>query len=201
MRCFPLKKKEVFLNNTKEGFLPNYQTNTEIPLLPHPGAFSCVRRHHQHEGVDLYAQEGDAVLAIEPGKVIKIFPFTGEHINTPWWNNTWAIMIESQSGVLNYGEIIPMKNLKEGDLIQAGEVIGHIRTVLTKDKGRPMSMLHLELYRTGTQEALSSWNLDTPQPFSLCDPTELLIDVAKELDLLKYDNLLYNNINQKLKVK
>ena len=199
MRCFPLKK-EVILNNTQEKFLSDYKNQTEIPLSPHPGSFGCVRRHHQHEGVDLYAQDGDEVYAIESGHIVKIFPFTGEHVGTNWWNNTWAIMIESQSGVLNYGEIIPLQDLTPGQWINSGEAIGHVRTVLTKDKGRPMSMLHLELYAHGTKHAINAWNLNEMQPQSLCNPTNLLIDVAQELNLVK-DMSLWQNHKNKLKVK
>lgn len=188
MKTFPLKKK-VLLNNTIDSFLENYNNYTEIPILPHPGAFSCVRRHHQHEGIDLYANDGDQVLSIENGIVIDIFPFTGEHVGTSWWNNTWAILIESEIGVINYGEVIPINTLKIGDKIKSGEVIGNIRTVLRKDKGRPMSMLHLELYESGTKKAISSWNLDQEKPIELKDPTNLLLEIAKQNNLLETEKI------------
>lgn len=191
MKVFPLKK-QVLINNSKENFLSNYNEITEIPLLPHPGAFSCVRKHHKHEGIDLYANDGDIVLSIEDGLVIDIFPFTGEHVDTPWWNNTWAALIEGDSGVINYGEIIPNENLKIGHTLKAGDTVGYIKTVLTKDKGRPMSMLHLELYEKGTKKAVNCWSLNENKPNNLLDPTNLLLEVAHENNLLN---------KQKLKVK
>lgn len=191
MKVFPLKKK-VLITNSKEDFLSDYSEYTEIPLLPHPGAFSCIRKYHKHEGIDLYANDGDPVVSIEDGIIIDIFAFTGEQVGTPWWNNTWGVLIEGLSGVINYGEIIPDKSLTIGKNIKAGEVVGTVKTVLTKDKGRPMSMLHLELYKKDTKKSLNSWSLEKEKPESLLDPTLLLLEIA-------YENNLINK--SKIKVK
>lgn len=174
LKYFPLRKQNITINNSNTAFLTSYKETTEIPVSPHPGSFGYVRKNHIHEGVDLYAEEGDAVIAIEDGKVLKIIPFTGEITNTPWWNNTYAIFIEHNGYILNYGELIPTEQLKEGDSIKAGQVIGHIRTVLLKDKGRPMAMLHLEMYKTTATSPVSEWPLNTEQPEHLIDPTPLL---------------------------
>jgi murein DD-endopeptidase MepM/ murein hydrolase activator NlpD len=174
LKHFPLKKKTVTLNNSNTDFLSSYRDSTEIPLAPHPGSFGYVRKNHIHEGVDLYAEEGDDVVAIEDGVVHKIIPFTGEIANTPWWNNTYSIFIEHNGYNINYGELIPVEHLKEGDTVKAGEVIGHIRTVLLKDKGRPMAMLHIEMYQPAATDPVTEWSLNTPKPEHLIDPTHLL---------------------------
>lgn len=175
---FPLKKLNINYNHTRHEFLENYQDGTEIPLDSHPGSFAFKRKNHIHEGVDLYCENGDEVLAIESGVIVNINHFTGEYIKSPWWNNTKCIMIEGDSGVFNYGELIPLDNLKVGDQIIEGQLLGHVTTVLKEDKGRPMNMLHLELYKHGTREHLLSWDLDMEKPANLLDPTSILIELA-----------------------
>lgn len=174
LRYFPLSKTNITINDSNTDFLPSYEKTTEIPIAPHPGSFGYVRKNHIHEGVDLYAEEGDDVLAIEDGVVVKIIPFTGEIANTPWWNNTYSIFIKHNGFIINYGELIPAEHLKEGSIVKAGEVIGHIRTVLLKDKGRPMAMLHIEMYQPAATSPITEWSLDTPKPEHLIDPTPLL---------------------------
>jgi murein DD-endopeptidase MepM/ murein hydrolase activator NlpD len=179
MATFPLNKQQILMNNSTTEFLDNYTYYTEIPLLPHPGAFSAVRKNHIHEGIDLYCNHGDDVLAIEEGIVVNIFAFTGKQCGSPWWNDTWAVMIEGRSGVFNYGEIKPNENLKIGNHIQEGQKIGQVVQVLTKDKGRPMNMLHLELYQHGTKQAITEWSLNTDKANELVDPTAILINIAQ----------------------
>lgn len=177
---FPLKKSIINYNNTCHEFLENYQDATEIPVENHPGSFAFKRKNHIHEGVDLYCENGDEVFAIESGIVVNINHFTGEFIKSPWWNNTKCIMVEGSSGVFNYGELMPLENLKIGDKITEGQLIGHVTTVLKENKGRPMNMLHLELYQHGTNEHLLSWDLDMPKPDNLLDPTSILVELANQ---------------------
>lgn len=174
LRYFPLKKNNITINDSNTAFLVSYKDTTEIPIATHPGSFGYVRKNHIHEGVDLYAEEGDDVVAIEKGIIRKIIPFTGEIANTPWWNNTYSIFVEHDGYMINYGELIPTNQLKEGDVVEAGEVIGHIRTVLLKDKGRPMAMLHIEMYKPDAVAPVTEWTLNTNKPEYLLDPTELL---------------------------
>jgi hypothetical protein len=172
---FPLKKTNISISLSENDFLNNYDNDTEIPLLPHPGAFSKKRKFHQHEGIDLYCNDKDEVVSIEDGVVINIKEFTGEIAGSDWWNNTWCILIEGLSGVYNYGEVIPNEKLKIGASIKEGDLIGNVTTVLKKDKGRPMNMLHLELYDKGTKEPLLGWNNDDVKPIHLLDPTSNLL--------------------------
>lgn len=162
-----------------ESFRTMPEGSTGLPLRPHPGAFGFERLHHTHEGVDLYAPEGTQVTACEDGVVVAVLPFTGAHADSPWWHDTWAVLVEGHSGVIVYGEITPTAVL--GQPVEAGEKIGTVTQVLKKDKGRPMSMLHLELYRHGVREPKAwtkgGWHF---WPDGIDDPTGYLLDISPE---------------------
>lgn len=150
--------------------------STALPLPPHPGAFGVVRQHHRHEGVDLYAPADTPVAAVEDGVVVAVLDFTGEKAGSPWWHDTQAVMVKGASGVVLYGEI--STDLDCGDALQAGELIGYIKPVLKQDKGRPMSMLHLELYTNDAREAVEWPVTQDTKPETLCDPTPYLLSVC-----------------------
>jgi hypothetical protein len=145
----------------------------ELPKPPHPGAFGVERKHHHHEGVDLYCPYGTPVRAVEDGKVVAVEPFTGPMAGSPWWLDTMCVMVEGDSGVVCYGEIEPDRDMEVGVEVPAGRRIGEVRRVLRKDKGRPTSMLHFELYRSGVVEPVD-WPAGTVWPDGLLDPTKLL---------------------------
>lgn len=157
--------------------IPSFGT-TWLPLLPHPGAFGARRRHHTHEGVDLYAPPGTQVSAVEAGTVVRIESFTGPAAQTPWWLDTQAVFIEGASGVVVYGELLPLPGLAEGQVLEAGEGVGTLVPVLRQDKGRPMTMLHLELHKRGTRSA-PAW--EGARPPSLEDPTPYLRPLAHDV--------------------
>lgn len=146
---------------------------TGLPLPPHPGAFGVRRKNHVHEGVDLYCANGEPVRAVESGTVVSVAPFTGPIAGSPWWLDTWAIMVEGASGVVLYGEVVPEPSLAPGDAVAAGQLVGRVIPVLRNPKGRPDTMLHLELHVHGTREAYE-W-LDE-RPASLLDPTPFLLE-------------------------
>ena len=153
---------------------PPVHVTHPIPKKTEPGAFGAVRKHDIHTGIDLYCNPGATVYAIESGRVISIEKFTGEHADSPWWNNTWAILVESEQGVFCYGELKPMWWIRPGYEIVHGELIGEVLPVLKKDKGvTPTTMLHLELYKRGTTKTVW-WHHGEPQPESLLDPTKLV---------------------------
>lgn len=177
-RCFPLKKEHISINRESDTFLSNYKYSTEIPVYPHPGSFGFKRKNHIHEGIDLYAENGDEVYSIEEGIVTNIIAFTGEIAASPWWNNTYSVMIKHKDFSINYGEIIPLDSLKVGDKVRTGELIGHVKTVLKINKGRPMSMLHLEMYEKETLEPIKEWGLNKDKPKELLDPTEYIKSIV-----------------------
>ncbi|MHC1628642.1 MAG: M23 family metallopeptidase [Candidatus Nezhaarchaeales archaeon] len=164
--------------------LKNY-TNT-IPEGDHPGAFGALRKYDIHTGVDLYCDPGDDVYAMEDGLGVGVEDFTGPKADSPWWNDTKAVLVQSKSGIILYGEIEP-KDVSIGQRVKCGEKIGEVKTVLKKDKGKPMTMLHMELYKPvyllSPVLAAGSvwWNYDRfapgkplPQPERLLDVTDLL---------------------------
>lgn len=152
----------------------------EDKYTSHQGQFAAIRKHDIHTGVDCYCDQGQLVVSMEDGVIVKIENFTGENAipPSPWWNNTQAIFIEGASGVILYGEIKPLDSIKIGDKIKSGKILGKVVTVLKKDKGLPMTMLHVELYKTGTRESVI-WNIGDNQPDTLLDPTNLLNNSKK----------------------
>lgn len=144
---FPFKRDRTSPTNDSESFSRVDMSHlTEIPLQGHIGGFLAVRKHHTHKGIDLYAPHGENVYAVESGQLILITIFTGEKVGSPWWHETQALMVLGKTGCVVYGEIQPRDGLKVGQPIQKGEFLGTVTSVLKRDKGRPMSMLHLELY-------------------------------------------------------
>jgi len=145
----------------------------DIPRAGHPGSFGFRRKNHIHEGIDLYGNPGDPVYAIQSGYVLTSYPFTGEQVGMPWWHNTDAIAIADENGTWVYGEM-EVERLTPGTYVNEGDIVGYLKTVLKKDKGRPMTMLHIERWKPEYIPHTMLWQLDQPQPDFLIDPTELL---------------------------
>lgn len=166
-----------------------------IPINHHPGAFGFHRRKNHHTGVDLYTKDGEDVYAVEDGTVVHIDYFTGPKVGHEWWEETWGVMIEGASGVVNYGEITPQSNLifHVGSKVKRGHFIGSVKRVLFEDRHRPdipghsTSMLHLELYRHGTRD-FADWHDPQKNP-DLLDPTPLLMAAENSpRNTLTWDN-------------
>lgn len=163
------------------GAFDDYERCSGIPVGNHPGAFGFQRKYDVHSGVDLYTRDGWQVRAMEDGVVRRIEVFTGPNDGSPWWNETFAVMIEGAS-LINYGEIKPF-DLKVGDRVQRGQHIANVVPVLPPEKYRPdipghrTSMLHIELYRHGVYETSKEWEhgINKP-PYGLIDPTPYLLD-------------------------
>lgn len=157
-----------------------------FPQKDQPGYFGAIRKHDIHTGIDLYTTEGAAVYAMEDGEVIRVDCFTGSKIGFDWWNETFAVMIEGKSGVINYGEIEP--NCKVGDKIKEGDKIGHVIRVLPPEKLRidipnhSCSMLHIELYE-GSYREFAIWELNATRPIGLLDPIVLFEEYEYEIFL------------------
>jgi murein DD-endopeptidase MepM/ murein hydrolase activator NlpD len=126
-----------------------------------------------HVAVDIAADVGDRVRAMESGRIVAIQTFT---------KGTWAILEETDSGiVILYGELAPDTwNVKVGQRVTAGEPIARIGLMGTKH------MLHLEAYKAGTRSNVSwyetkpgkmkPWYHFGPKPPpALLNPTRMLV--------------------------
>lgn len=170
----PPMKKIARLTEESESFKTlRLSEQTELPLAPHPGAFAVERANHFHEGVDLYGEEGDEVFAMEDGVVVFNGPFTGPKAQSEWWLDTDAVAVSGSRGVIFYGEIVA-EPLPVGSPVRAGDLLGRLSRVLKKDKGRPLHMLHIELYEHGIDQSCGIWGKGEPRPAGLLDPTPLL---------------------------
>lgn len=171
----PINKRIVSIRDDKE-FLASYANNLEIPIGNHPGSFGYLRKHHAHEGIDLYCEPNEPVHAIMDGVVLALGPFTGKLVNSHWWNDTDYLMVEHDDFNINYGEIKICEDIKVGSCIYEGQTIGHVARVLKIDKGRPLHMLHLEMYLKGTQNPSMEWV--GKKPIELLDPTEFILKLV-----------------------
>ncbi len=97
--------------------------------------------------------------------------FTGARAGSPWWHDTFAVLVEGASGVVLYGELAPAVIV--GAKVERGDLVGRVLTVLKRDKGLPMTMLHLELYERGARASVW-WRHGEAQPAGLRDPSEAL---------------------------
>lgn len=178
--AFPLPGKIPAWDSEPDGFLA-FDLSTHCPVPApgrgHPGAFAHVRRNHTHEGVDLYGLKGDLVVALFGGEIVFNGPFTGRLAGSPWWLPTSAIAVEGSEGVLFHGEIEAF-DLPVGALVEAGQPLGRLARVLRSDKGRPLHMLHLELYEPGVRQSVGIWASGAPRPTALLDPTSLIARAA-----------------------
>lgn len=155
----------------------------KIPSLPppgHVGDFAFRRSFYHHPGIDIYCGAGQEVQAIEDGLIVHVENFTGPEANppSPWWLETWSILIEGASGVLGYCELKPLPHVQIGMSVKEGDVIAVIVPVLRRDKGNGTAMLHFEEYASHTRNHVT-WVLDTPCPEELRNPRRLLEKIQK----------------------
>lgn len=122
----------------------------------------------RHAGVDLFANPGDAVIAVEDGAVIGFYPFlrarTGEM--------SYALLVAHEGYVANYGEVredsMRAHNLAIGTRVRAGQRIATVSDT---------SMLHFETYAPGTTRN-QSWGYHDQRPAGVVDPTPQLQTLA-----------------------
>jgi murein DD-endopeptidase MepM/ murein hydrolase activator NlpD len=183
---FPLPLKNLGETNDSMSFKKiDITKECEIPMIPngepvyddfgrqhHCGAFGVKRKYDYHKGIDLYCPHNTPVYAVEDSIVVQIRPFTGYKLGTEeYWNDTEALSAVGETGLVVYGEIVPDYHHKVGNVIKRGDLIGWVKTVLKVDKGRPMSMLHLELHAHSVLHTTNHWDgesyvgLEDPSPY------------------------------------
>ena len=101
-----------------------------------------------------------------------------------WWNDTKAVLVKGISGVLVYGEIEPLPELRIGQAVGPKDCLGNVKAVLPPEKLRKdiphhsTAMLHIELYTNEAAEKnfrWGTWTVNGPRPEGLLDPTPQLL--------------------------
>jgi hypothetical protein len=164
---------------TSSALLPWYFPIFERSLRPFTnpqGRFGAVRKHDIHTGVDIYCEPQSLVRAVEDCHILDVMPFTGPSADSPWWNDTRAIIAHGDSGIVVYGEVCggPLTTALIGKTVSRGYALDYVVPVLKEDKGLPMHMLHIELYDPEWYLEPVVWKLGEPKPPMLLDPTPLL---------------------------
>lgn len=153
------------------------------PILP-CGDFAAIRKYDIHTGVDLYTEKGTPVKNILDGIVVDVFKFTGNDVGSPWWNETYAVVVVSGGLAYLYGEVIP--SVKIGMSVSAGDLLGYVTPVLKVDKGvTPTSMLHLELWKTEGYIKNYTWKLGETKPDGLLNPIPHVVQKTPHGYILK----------------
>jgi hypothetical protein len=117
--------------------------------------------------VDLFASEGDEVVACADGVITNFYKFFNSK-----GRDTFALIVEHPGVVVNYGELAPDSldrlGLKIDDSVKAGQTIGRIGAT---------GMLHFETYVPNTKQNVR-WMVGDPRPFQIRNPTQLLFNLA-----------------------
>lgn len=137
------------------------------------GLFGALRKYDIHTGLDLYTVQGEPVRVVKSGVVKEVIQFTGSEVGTPWWNKTYAVVVEDNEGcVWVYGELDTY--VSKGQKVTTGQYIGFITPVLKTDKGKnPTTMLHLEIWESNYQSNFT-WKHGEPCPKGLVNPIKYL---------------------------
>lgn len=128
-----------------------------------------------HAGIDLPAEDGDVVQAMEDGEVLATLPFH---------HGSYAVYVKNDSGIIvNYGEVEKnswwdfgiQSGVKTGQRVKAGQPIARIGVM---EEGS--SMLHLETFKGDTdiediRKGEMQWEPDKPAPDKLLDPSRYLV--------------------------
>lgn len=126
-----------------------------------------------HVGIDLFCYEGDEVVAIGDGKIVAFYRF---YTRQSTKEETFAIFVEHEGVVVNYGEVRADAQQKYqwmvGDRVTAGQKIGQVSGT---------NMIHFECYIPGTSSN-QSWPKSSPRPNRLLNPTLFLLDLAAAVD-------------------
>jgi hypothetical protein len=139
------------------------------------------RRHHA--GVDLFADQGDVVLAMEDGEVIAMLPFH---------HGTWAVYVRNKDGqIVNYGELgkhswmefgFPMQVIEgETETVQvtAGQPIGRVGLQSGGDTMVHFEMFAPEITVADIRAQRMSWPWGQSAPPGLLDPSRYLVVAQK----------------------
>jgi len=169
-----------------------------VPSRGSPGSFWEDRQDRRHCGIDLYANPGAKVVSIEDAVVLEVGTFTSPEI-IPYWNETFYVVVENESGTFAKFAELSAVEVKPGDRLSAGQTVGRVGSVLNPEKindeapeyikklkeAGDSSMLHFELYESRPEFSKrylgGNW-FGSGNPRGLLDPTRRLVAISKESD-------------------
>jgi murein DD-endopeptidase MepM/ murein hydrolase activator NlpD len=147
----------------------SYET-TSGAVIGRPGRCFLAERNggeRNHVGVDLFAAEGDLIVACTDGRILNFYKFYNSK-----GRDTYALILEHPGVVINYGEVAPDSldefKLRINDSVKAGQPIGRVGAT---------AMLHFETYALGTTQNIR-WMAGDPKPAAVQNPTKLLLSLA-----------------------
>ena len=159
-----------------------------------PGSFWEDRGDRRHCGVDLYAPQGAAVLAMDGGVVVRVGIMTSPR-KVPYWNTTRYVVVRHGPVFVKYAELDRV-DVRTGGKVAPGRKIGEVGLVLDTNRirpdsplyirrlgGRNPSMLHLEFFgnKPLTSHRLylgGNW-FGEGRPGGLLDPTPFLLELKE----------------------
>ena len=129
-----------------------------------------------HIGVDAYANDGDPVVAVLDGVVVRnrgVFlqgtRADGSHYKVR------RILVDHGGIIIGYGEVWPIDGLAEGQTVHRGETFAHVA------KMRASSMMHCETWSKAPQPGRAGrWYRGEDPPAGLLDPTAMLLALAED---------------------
>ena len=140
----------------------------KIPLKDSSGSFWEHRGDRFHTGIDIYAPKDSDVLCIEDGRVIETGIFTSPD-KIPYWNTTYYVLVENNSGLIcRYAELGDI-TVKNNESIKAGQLIGHIGTVLNFDKISKDSPIYIRNLKKKSHKSMLHFELYTSYPKDIKD--------------------------------
>lgn len=126
-----------------------------------------------HIGIDLYANDGDVVKAVEDGFIVEDQTFK---------LGSWALLQQGNSGVTNlYGEV--KKNswqefgVQKGSFVKKGDPIARV-ALMVNNQGEKSHMLHFETYTKGVTENIPWYTEQKKAPPEILNPTRFLLKIA-----------------------
>lgn len=154
--------------NARKWEVPYYDVNKQ----PHGNVLrrfgaprSGEKGPRHHAGIDLYANAGDTVRAMESGTIVATQTFLG---------GTHAILQATDTGLtILYGEVAPNSwkdfNVMPGSRVVRGSPIAKVG-LIQKPGGGSSHMLHLETYAQGVTKNMQWFDGESP-PAELRNPT------------------------------
>lgn len=118
-------------------------------------SFTHARTGHVHEALDIAAPRGTAVVAVEDGRVAKLFTSKPGGLTVYQFD-------PSQRYAYYYAHLDRYaEGLKDGDAVRRGQVIGYVGTTGNAQAGAPH--LHFAIFRLGPLKQW--WVGDALNPF------------------------------------